>query len=168
LSGLYKRPESVLVLICTSAGDVLVMERTRPHGFWQSVTGSLRWGESARAAALREVAEETGLVAGSALRDLRCGERFPIVPPWRASYAPSAHVNREHWFVLELNGRRSIRLNSREHRQSRWLPAAQAAQRVTSWTNSKLIRHWASGLLDKFGNTQPVHKRHRQGSRSTD
>jgi hypothetical protein len=26
----------------------------------------------------------------------------------------------------------------------------------------------ASGLLGKFGNTQPIHKRHRQGSRAPD
>ena len=96
----YKRPESVLVLVCTRAGEVLLLERTRPHGFWQSVTGSLDWGESAPAAAARELAEETGLLAGSRLLDLRRGERFPIIPPWRARYAPSAPVNREHWFVF--------------------------------------------------------------------
>ena len=37
----FKRPESILVVIYTRHGDVLLMERTRPAGFWQSVTGSL-------------------------------------------------------------------------------------------------------------------------------
>ena len=116
------------------------MERTRPHGFWQSVTGSLDWGESAAAAAARELAEETGLIAGSRLLNLRRGERFPIIPPWRSRYGPSAHVNLEHWFMLELPGRRTIRLNPREHRQYRWLGAEQAIRRATSWTNKKIIR----------------------------
>ncbi len=140
--GDYKRPESVLVMICTRAGEVLLMERTRPHGFWQSVTGSLHWEESARAAAARELAEETGLSAGNKLVDLRRTVSFPIVPPWRTRYAPSAHTNREHWFALELPARRSIRLNPAEHRQCRWLPAAQAVRRATSWTNRRLIREW--------------------------
>lgn len=139
----FKRPESVLVLVCTRAGEVLLLERTRPHGFWQSVTGSLEWGEDAAGAARRELFEETGLRIGDALRDLRRGESFAIVPPWRARYAPDAHRNREHWFVVELPSRRSIRINRKEHRQYRWLPVNQALARATSWTNRKLIRHWA-------------------------
>ena len=143
----YKRPESILVLVCTRAGDVLLMERTRPHGFWQSVTGSLEWGESATAAAARELTEETGLVGAGRLIDLRHGERFPIVPPWRARYAPTVHFNLEHWFLLELPARRTIRVSTREHRQYRWLSAAAAARRATSWTNRKAIRMWMAGTL---------------------
>jgi len=139
-----KRPESVLVLVYTRSGEVLMMERVQPRGFWQSVTGSLRWGESAPAAAARELAEETGLQAGHRLLDLRAGARFPIVPPWRARYAPEVHVNREHWFALELPARRTIRLNRKEHRQYRWMSAGLAARRATSWTNRKLIRQWMS------------------------
>ncbi|MCB1775781.1 MAG: dihydroneopterin triphosphate diphosphatase [Gammaproteobacteria bacterium] len=141
----WKRPQSVLVLICTRGGDVLLLERTRPHGFWQSVTGSLQWGETAKSAACRELFEETGLRAGAHLRDLHRGERFPIVPPWRERYAPGVRCNREHWFVFELGGRRTIRLDPAEHRQYRWLPAAVAARRATSWTNRKLIRQWIAG-----------------------
>ena len=115
------------------------MERTRPHGFWQSVTGSLEWGEQALDAAYRELYEETGLVVGMGLIDLRRGERFPIVPPWRARYAPGVRVNQEHWFLLRLPGRRTITLNPKEDRQYRWLPIAEAARRATSWTNRKII-----------------------------
>jgi dATP pyrophosphohydrolase len=41
----YKRPESVLVVIHTATGEVLVLRRCQPPDFWQSVTGSLRWEE---------------------------------------------------------------------------------------------------------------------------
>jgi len=140
----YKRPESVLILVCTRAGEVLLMERSRPHGFWQSVTGSLRWGETPAAAAARELAEETGLEAGRRLVDLRSGERFPIIPPWRSRYAPESHVNREHWFLYELPARRTIRLNPAEHRQCRWLNAHEALHRASSWTNRRLIQRWLS------------------------
>ncbi|MGD8932832.1 MAG: NUDIX domain-containing protein, partial [Chromatiales bacterium] len=49
----YKRPESVLVVVYTAGGEVLLLRRTRPRDFWQSVTGSLHWGESPRQAARR-------------------------------------------------------------------------------------------------------------------
>ena len=138
----HKRPESVLILVCTDAGEVLLMERTKPRGFWQSVTGSLEWGESARAAATRELAEETGLKAGQRLIDLHRGVRFPIVPPWKARYAPSATTNLEHWFVLQLPARRTINPDRHEHRQYRWCTAEQAVRRATSWTNRRLIREF--------------------------
>jgi dATP pyrophosphohydrolase len=132
----------VLVLVCTRGGDVLLMERTRPHGFWQSVTGSLEWGETAGVAARRELFEETGLAAGQRLRDLRDGASFPIRPLWRPRYSPAVRRNREHWFVIELPGRCTIHLNPREHRQYRWLSASAARRRASSWTNRALIERW--------------------------
>ena len=138
----YKRPESVLVLVCTARNEVLMLERVEPPGFWQSVTGSLRWGESAALAAQRELYEETGLRGGSLLCNLRQGERFPIVPPWKQRYAPHARINTEHWFVLRLPSRRGVRLNPAEHRRYRWVSARQAARMAFSWSNRKAIRRF--------------------------
>lgn len=135
----WKRPESVLVLIASRDGEVLLMDRVEPRGFWQSVTGSLKWGERPAAAARREVLEETGL-DGRAIVDLRRGARFPIRHPWRARYRPGTFINREHWFLLLLPQRVRVRLNPREHRAWRWLPAAEAARRASSRTNRQLIR----------------------------
>lgn len=135
----FKRPVSVLVLVCTRSGEVLLMERTQPRGFWQSVTGSLHWGEGALAAARREVREETGFDPAG-LVDLKRGARFAIVPPWRARYAPEVKSNREHWFVLLLDRPLRPRLAPGEHRRWRWLPARRAAHLASSWTNRRLIR----------------------------
>ncbi|HEX6549558.1 MAG TPA: dihydroneopterin triphosphate diphosphatase, partial [Gammaproteobacteria bacterium] len=35
---MFKRPESVLVVIYTSRGEVLQLRRREPADFWQSVT----------------------------------------------------------------------------------------------------------------------------------
>ena len=134
-----KRPESVLVVVCTRQGDVLMLRRNRPSDFWQSVTGSLAWGESPSSAARRELYEETGIMAGDALIDLRHSVTFPILPDWRSSYAPSARVNREHWFVLPLAFRRQPRLHAEKHTEFRWLPHEQAARLASSWTNRDAI-----------------------------
>ena len=142
----FKRPESVLVVPFTQAGDFLMLRRASPSSFWQSVTGSLRPGEGPRSAALRELREETGLLGTAYLWDMRQSRLFPIVPAWRARYAPGVRFNREHWFALCLPGRRLIRLNPAEHLEYRWLPAARAAAQATSWTNRDAIR-WLSGVV---------------------
>ncbi|MCG7894519.1 MAG: dihydroneopterin triphosphate diphosphatase [Candidatus Thiodiazotropha taylori] len=137
----YKRPESVLVVVYTQAGQVLMMRRVRPNHFWQSVTGSLKWGESAAQAARRELYEETGILAGNRLVDLRQQVSFPILPAWRARYAATAHTNKEHWFALQLPSRRLPRLQAAEHSEYRWVSSEQALRMASSWTNRKAIRY---------------------------
>ncbi len=128
-------------MVCTAAGELLLLRRTRPADFWQSVTGSLEWGESAVQAARRELYEETGIQAGGSLVDLARGEKFPILPTWRSRYAANAHTNREHWFAVMLPFRRRPRLHSEEHTEYRWVSYPQALRLATSWTNRKAIRH---------------------------
>jgi dATP pyrophosphohydrolase len=136
----FKRPISVLVVVCTAAGEFLLMNRIRPDDFWQSVTGSLRAGESARSAALRELKEETGLLGAANLIDLRQSRLFPIVRAWRARYANNVCFNREHWFALPLPHRRIIRLNPVEHSQCVWLTLDKAMELASSWTNREAMR----------------------------
>lgn len=117
-----------------------MLERIRPPGFLQSVTGSLEWGETAAAAAQRELAEETGIdVQIDALEDLQMGARFRILPEWKGRFAPDVHENREHWFRLLLPSRVPIRLDPREHCHYSWLPADEAAARAASWSNRAAI-----------------------------
>jgi dATP pyrophosphohydrolase len=130
----YRRPESVLVVIHTTALDCLLLERVEPRGFWQSVTGALDWGEPAAAAAAREVREETRLDP-TGLRDAGLSRSFPILPAWRARYAPEVSENVEHLWYLELPEVRGVTLNPAEHRDYVWLPVDEAIRRASSWTN---------------------------------
>lgn len=136
----YKRPRSVLVVVYTLAGEFLLLRRTAPAGFWQSVTGSLRPNETPRNAALRELYEETGLCPGGGLQDLRRQVRFPILPAWRARYAPGVRDNLEHWFAVALSGHRLIRLNPLEHSEYRWVSAERALRLASSSSNRDAIR----------------------------
>jgi len=140
----YKRPESVLVLIYTQAGEVLLLERQQPAAYWQSVTGSLEWGEAAARAAVREVQEETGLDVTGLLVDCNQTHRFDIIPAWRARYAPEVKQNTEHVFRVEYPDRPAIRINPEEHTQYQWLPRAAALQRASSRTNRDAIAQFVS------------------------
>lgn len=147
----YKRPESVLVVVCTADGEVLLLQRCQPPDFWQSVTGSLENGEAPWQAARRELREETGLTI--APQDCRRTNEFPIHPAWRARYAPDVERNREHVFLARCKQRPEIRLDPQEHQACGWLPWEQAAQRAGSYTNRDAILDFVpeGGPVDKRG-----------------
>ena len=135
------------MLVHDRAGRVLLLERTRPTGWWQSVTGSLEWGETPFDAARRELREETGLEADG-LIDCHRTRSYPVHPDWRALYAPDVRENLEHWFRLEVPEPVPVHLNPAEHRAFLWLPAAEAARRVASWTNREAIEVCLEGKLE--------------------
>jgi dATP pyrophosphohydrolase len=141
----FKLPQSVLVVLHSSAMECLLIERVSAageHGAWQSVTGSRAHpGEPLVQTALREVHEETGLqLAADQLRDWQHAERYPIAPAWRHRYAPEVTHNEEHVFSACIDRRAAIRLNPREHRAWQWVPAPEAAELVFSRTNTAAIR----------------------------
>ena len=134
----FRRPESVLIVIHTDGGEFLLLERRRPPGFWQSVTGSMEWGEPADAAARREVIEETGIRQG-VLVNLQWTQVYEILPAFGKVYAPGITQNLEHAFSLRLQDRVPVVLSDAEHVQLRWLSAADAVQTASSSTNRAVI-----------------------------
>ena len=138
---LYKRPESVLVIVYTQASEVLMLRRKFPSDFWQSVTGSLEWDENPMQAALRELQEETG-ISGYELKDCKFSQNFEIYSIWRDRYEPGVTENTEHVFVLEIPEKMDIRLDPREHHEFVWLSKNEAIELAFSHTNQEAIQRW--------------------------
>jgi dATP pyrophosphohydrolase len=142
-----KIPESVLVVIHTADLEVLLIERADRPGGWQSVTGSKdRVDEPLPVTAAREVAEETGIVVGSAavpaarLVDWNQHVEYDIYPSWRHRYAAGVIRNTEHRFSLCVPRGIAIRLDAREHVAHRWLGWREAAEACFSSSNADAIR----------------------------
>jgi dATP pyrophosphohydrolase len=135
-----RRPESVMVVIYTVDGEFLLIERSRPAGFWQSVTGSLEWDESPEQAARREIIEETGITAG-VLKNLQWTQVYEISPAFGRGriYPPGVTHNLEHAFALKLPQRVPVTLSAGEHLQYRWVTADEALATVSSDSNRAVI-----------------------------
>jgi dATP pyrophosphohydrolase len=134
----FRRPESVLIVIHTETKEFLLMERRKPAGFWQSVTGSLEWGEMPDRAARREVIEETGITQG-VLINLQWTQVYEILPSFGKVYAPGVTRNLEHAFSLRLPSRVDVILSESEHIQYRWASDSDALATVSSDTNRAVI-----------------------------
>jgi dATP pyrophosphohydrolase len=150
----FKIPQSVLVVIYTTALDVLLIKRADVPDFWQSVTGSKDGvTESFDQTARREVLEETGIdcrlgepLAGQLL-DWQLENVYEIYPNWRHRYAADVTHNTEHLFGLRVPSGTPITLAPREHTEFTWLPYCEAAQRCYSASNAE-----ACLLLPRFAN----------------
>lgn len=141
-STLYKIPQSVLVVIYTPSGQVLLIRRA-DAGTWQSVTGSKDHPqESWTATAVREVQEETGIDAmhpACRLHDWQLENVYDIYPAWRWRYAPEVSRNTERVFGLSVPEGTPITLSPTEHTEWQWLPWQAAAERCFSPSNAEAI-----------------------------
>jgi dATP pyrophosphohydrolase len=143
----HKIPVSVLVVIHTADGQVLLIERADAPGFWQSVTGSQDPDETLLQTAIREVREETGLDATAfELTPWDIETRYEIYERWRHRYAPGVTHNTEHVFGLTVPPGTPVVLHPREHTAYVWLPWEEAADRCFSPSNAEAIL-----MLPRFG-----------------
>ncbi len=125
-------------MVVHTATDVLVIKRVDHHNFWQSVTGSLEWGENASDTAVRELSEETG-ISNATLRNTGIRRSYKIIEAWQHRYHPDVSRNYESLFYCQLDAHCQITLNPKEHSDYQWLPIEEARDHVYSWTNRLAI-----------------------------
>lgn len=140
----FKIPISVLVVIYSKDFQFLLIERQGFPNYWQSVTGSIEYGESLINCAQREVFEETGITVVEDkpcnLKDLHTFRDFEIFQQWRHRYAPEVTHNREHWFSLMVDINIPVKISPKEHRQYLWCDGESAIKKCFSWTNKEAIQ----------------------------
>jgi 8-oxo-dGTP pyrophosphatase MutT (NUDIX family) len=151
-----RRPHSVQVFLIRSVGSqrsyLLFQRNARPElglpDFWQGVSGALELGETFGDAALREVAEETGLVLAS-VADTGFQHAYPIRPEWR-HYEPHATEVVERVFVAHVPPS-SEPILSAEHQSWRWCLSSEAKALLTFGANAQCwqaVERWLSEKSD--------------------
>ena len=118
----------------------MLLRRSKPFDFWQSITGSLKPDESHADAAARELAEETGLSDEGILTFSGVSRQFVIDPRWREKFAPGVVENVEFEWRYRLPRKTAIVLNDDEHSEYRWLSVTEAMEKVWSWTNRDALK----------------------------
>lgn len=136
----YRVPMSVLVLVYTNQAQALLLRRAKPFDFWQSVTGSLRVGESHSDAARRELLEETGLGDEGKWHYSGVSRQFVIDARWRDRFEPGTVENVEFEWHYRLPESMDIKISDDEHSEFCWLPMAEAVEKVWSWTNRDALQ----------------------------
>ena len=130
------------------ARQILVLNRTEERGgFRQPVTGLLEAGEDPRAAAAREVQEETGLPCRPEdLRDLDYTHSF-LIERWTRPDNPDAPgFCREHSFAWEAPAAAEVRIEPREHTAAAWLAPEVAVEAMRWKGNIRAIRLVAGAI----------------------
>jgi dATP pyrophosphohydrolase len=128
------------VVVHSDAGDVLLLRRSKPFDFWQSVTGSLNDGEAHADTAARELFEETGLTDEGMLTFSGVSRTFVIDSRWRNKFAPGVVENVEFEWRYRLVDKPDIVINDDEHSEYCWVPVDEAIAKVWSWTNRDALK----------------------------
>ena len=129
----------VVLRLPNASVKILLLQTTQERGaFWQPVTGWVEAGESLEQAALRELAEETGIVVdsvspiGDAFEFEKIKKRF-----------------RESAFFCQMEGeaRREVKLDPREHQAYEWFSVEEALEKVFFKSNKIILSKIASQIL---------------------
>ena len=134
-----KRPESILVVVHTRAGEVLLLQRCNPPDYWQSVTGSLEWKEGAVGAARREVHEETGIDE----TDFEWGDRHIETGPYSRGKTARYYLAQTEQATVVMGP--SPETGEPEHHEWRWVTFDEAYDLASPRVRS--VVQWARQII---------------------
>lgn len=140
------------IMLLNAQGDVFVGQRLdRNYDAWQMPQGGVDKGEDPRAAALRELHEETGvtddLVEIIAESDAWLPYELPhdLVPKlWKGRY----RGQEQKWFLMRYLGRDDqvdIATKHAEFRSWRWMPVAELVENIVPFKRDVYV-----AVLDAF------------------
>jgi lipoyl(octanoyl) transferase len=122
------RLRTVSVVVVREDGKVLLLRRSEARGgFWQPVTGRIEPGETAEAAARRELLEETG--ADAAVRALGYVHAFAVEPPLAARFGDGLVLAEETAFAARVPAGFGCTVSD-EHAEHAWLAPDEALARL--------------------------------------
>jgi 8-oxo-dGTP diphosphatase len=117
-----ERTSRVVSIAVVHDGHLLVLRRSSRDsfaGYWETPGGGVKGRETHAEAAVRELAEETG-IAGAEIVEIERTVRPPLLPG-------SVNYNRvdEAGFLVRVPARPPVHLNPSEHDNYRWVDAAE-------------------------------------------
>ena len=132
------RPEEALVVVYRPGPEFLVALRSpERHGYWNPIAGGIENGETAEAAARRELEEESGLVVSGRF------ERIPLDLSYTRPEGVSVPL---HAFLAEAPESWEPVLDD-EHVDYRWCSAAEADALLT-YPEPRQAYAYAARLLE--------------------
>jgi dATP pyrophosphohydrolase len=140
-----RQPFQVLVYPARIAGDdweYLLLRRVPSRGgFWQGITGGVEEGEDLAGTAMRELAEEAGLVP-SALEQMDCSYSLLMQDEWRELYAAGVEEIVEYVFVAFIDRQQEPAI-SWEHDAWQWCSLDEALELLTYPENKEALKSCA-------------------------
>jgi dATP pyrophosphohydrolase len=137
--GMPRQPINILVLPFRPSAqgglEYAVFRRADMGDVWQAVAGGVESGESPQAAALRELAEETGLTdAALVVLDAHATVPASFFRAYRTEWGPEVYVVRELAFGARVDASQEIVLSD-EHAEVCWMVYEAAAARLAFDSN---------------------------------